>query len=618
MPVGYFSQVIAGGLLAAITTATPQPQIRNEESLSSPPPSIQPVSAQVQRGKTVEIIVRAVPRNDSSARILIRAHPQHGRVESTPLDATSARFRYTHDGGDATQDEFLVAAQSRNSPVSASVKVSIRIVEPEPVFDAPAKIEWPDQFDLEESVKNIPLSNLGGGVIEGKATADPPWEVVGDGLYRIPAGGSQSLRVVFRPDSFRQFTGMIRYSGQEGQHATQLAARTIYPLKVQPLRLDFSRRGVSAQQTLTLSNASSEVLGVVLVKPEWLVAPESVMIPAGESVEVVLSVGDVVRSARDSLLVVSTGGFEQSVRLVLPAEEPIIRARWSEEGLSDVSAGRSSQAFLIVSNSGGTPAKIEIIASPPFTVADGKTRIVVEPDAEVIVPMVFHPGHPGQVECQVSLVWEGGRLALPVSVKVMPNAANDQIALDPEKSESGAVPMQSEEFVSLPSELPPNSLQHPYTAPDAFTERRDPSLPPPTESIQVVERRRHEAVLEWRPHANAPPGYFLEIRALRMGANGLPEFYWIEYTDAQDLPPANAGSRRALLRNLYAGTRYAFRLSAKNEEGALSLPVDIPIFYTTSATPFRLNPLAVLAALAATLTAVATWQRWRKNKRTEE
>ncbi len=594
------------GLLAAITTAAPEKEGRKDEQLSAPPPVIRPVTAEVVRGGAVEIIVRAMPRGGGSARILLRSSPRHGRLQVVPVDGTAAQIIYVHDGGDAREDEFLVAAQSPTSPVSASVKVAIKILEPEPVFEAPSRIGWPTQFSLEESVRELTLRNTGGGVIEGEATADAPWEVLDGGRYNITAGGSQTLRVCFKPDSFRQFTGVVRYSGGEPGRVTRLDASVIQPLSIEPLRLDFERDGAKAQRALLLSNASPQPLEVVLVAPAWVIAPEEVVIPAEGKMEVPLRVGEAGKEAEDDLLVVSTGGYEQSVRLVLPAQGPVVQAGWAGEGIPPARVGTSSEACLILSNTGAQPARIELSAHPPLSIADGTTRVLVEPGSEAVVRIAFQPEEHGRFESQISLNWEGGQISLPVSLLAEPD-------VEPAEADLMPVPSPATSLADGQQERSPQSqhgaLARPYTAPDAFASRRDDTLPRPTKALHVVESRQHEAIVEWKPEVAAPAGLFFEIRALRIGQHGLPEFYWIEYTDAQEIK-APAGLRRARLRNLYAGSLYAFRLSAMSAEGKLSQPVDVPYFATATKKSLHVSPLMLLGFTAVVFSVIAAWRRW--------
>ncbi len=595
-------------LLAAITTSGEQQPPVNDKRRVVPPPVLLPIESEVLEGQQVAITVSCTPRVDRSAKILLRSQPEHGSIVGLEqVDRTTALVIYQHDGqSSAAYDTFTVAAQSPNSPVSAAARVTVAIRQRPPRFVAPEVLDFGEIHSQELIKRTLVLQNTGGGVVAGTMEVPQPWQALDGNEFRINAGHPHRITLVMKPDSFRDYSDVIRYT-VPGAKPTRLQARVVAPFSVTPGNLVFPYAEETNSQSLTITNNTRGSLNLGLISPGWVELPESLQIPAAQEIEVAVGMRDDRESGRTGIVLLATGGYEQAVDLISQAAPARVIVQPARLDFGEVEPADSAFIRLSLSNQGGSNAQVAFSVPDELTIDGGVTSVAITAASEQEIVVRLQEVKGNELNDTLELTWEGGELSVPVTARRKQQATS--IITQPVEPRP---PMETARSTPAPAPSPfqPESIGPRIYAPDQFAERRDDELPPPG-PVAVNFAGQRSAEISW-PRQTEGMKYFTEIRGVLNGEDGLPALHWVEFTDAQYR--VDEGRYVATLNNLVPGRKYRFRISTSTMAGALSLPREVPIFQTQAAAKATFPVKWLLAVLAVTLVGIVGWRRFRQTK----
>ncbi len=213
-------------------------------------------TARVLSGGRTLVPLRAHYGGGGSVTFWIVQRPEHGTLsELRLLGDNRATIVYQHDSTRAgTSDHFIYAVKTSSGRVSTPAEVRILIEEPPARLQVPEKIVFDRIIAGTTQTRQLPIRNEGGGVLAGRLTASAPWQLSWS-EYRVPAGKTEIVTVIFQPDEGRECVGQITLTGDDGsQRAVLLEGSATSPIKLEPtyLQIDFQdgksepRRGTAA------------------------------------------------------------------------------------------------------------------------------------------------------------------------------------------------------------------------------------------------------------------------------------------------------------------------------------------------------------------------------------
>ena len=187
-------------------TSGEREQRRGEARIPATP---SPRQVQIHQGEAIEIVLTARGQIGRTIEFMVRSQPVHGRLEGPPRQLTrnTASVTYVHRAEDGPgDDEFTYAVQLAGGAVSASVPVSVTVLEDPPLLAAtPAELDFGAVKAGETTRATLTLENRGGGTAVGHVELPPPWIVDGSADYHLSHGESQGFQVVFHPAYGRSY-----------------------------------------------------------------------------------------------------------------------------------------------------------------------------------------------------------------------------------------------------------------------------------------------------------------------------------------------------------------------------------------------------------------------------
>ncbi|MDQ3199263.1 MAG: hypothetical protein M3Q46_08790 [Verrucomicrobiota bacterium] len=169
----------------------------------------------------------------------IMERPGHGTLsELRLLGDNRANIVYQHDGTESSAtDGFRYAVKSSSGLVSTPAAVRISVEEPPARLHVPERIVYDHLVAGTSQTRRVTIENEGGGILEGRLTVSAPWKL--DQVdYRVPAGGSEKIAIIFQPDEGKDYVGQLTLSGEDGsQSAIELEGSASLPITLEPERL---------------------------------------------------------------------------------------------------------------------------------------------------------------------------------------------------------------------------------------------------------------------------------------------------------------------------------------------------------------------------------------------
>ncbi len=544
-------------LLAAMSGLS---SARADISLPTQPPP-QPIaqSVTVYEGESVNIPLRGLSRTGLQVKFLVRSKPSLGTLSAVQdVDRSNGVITYKHDPNRGTgPDSFRYAVQVPNSGVSTPAEVTISVIERLPVFEAPARLKFPDVEIGGSAVQVLELGNSGGGLISGRVIAPEPWTFpTGDGSYSLGPDEAVRIAVMFAPAKARNFEGAARFS-HDPVRELGLSGRGFTPIETAPTRIELRPDGVSEVRSgiLTVRNVTDAPRELTIAAPAEVVVEGSVTVDAKSESEVALHTRAGFLGALDTQVELRGEAFEVVVPMTVYASPARLVADSVETlDLGSPKAGETVLRKVVLRNVGGSPAKVAAVVPGAVTVTPEPTKEVIPPGGQREYELAFVRTLPGPVEEEI--IFRGGsepvRIALTGEVVSVLPSGNQRVA------ELAAKGISIKKFSSIP----------------------------PVEQIGVSRLTKKEIDLVWDLPSRDVRAFKLYRRKITFGEDGVARSVWSLLTDVR----VEIGEKvaRAFLTDLDPGEHVALSivsLNAELEESQPSLPFDLA---TRPPTPWRI------------------------------
>lgn len=441
---------------------------------SVPPPQPEAATARVFLGESVEIPLRGISRGGRPLDFLIRRAPAKGRLTGPmPTSRNTAVVTYTPNAKAMPGvDRFRYAVRAPGTGVSTPAEVIIEVAERPPVFEAPARLEFP-AVALGESVRqSFELRNAGGGRIVGRMLVPPPWKVAaGDGRYALGPGQSANFALTFSPAEPRRYADSVRFSHSEGA-GIGLDGRGYQPIEIAPraIRLEGDGRAETRAAEFVLRNVSDVEREVRIVAPASVIIEDVVRVPAGAEVKVALHTRAGFLASLNDEITFASGDLAFRIPLHVAAAPARLVASREEIDFGTLPAGRFGRQKLALRNIGGSPATVRATLPAGVLLQPDPSYEPIAPGQEKPFELSFARPDAGKLDEVLTFEAGSSVLRLPLKAVVTP---------DPRSGNGGGAESAP---TALPGATPPVKLN---------------GLPP-VEQIGITRQTYSEVDITWR------------------------------------------------------------------------------------------------------------------------
>ena len=515
------------------------PLLADIELPSAPPPQPAAITTRVYVGQSVDIPLSAVSRSGYEMKFLIRHRPSFGTLsEIRQTGRTTAVVTYTHDPhAGSGVDQFRYAVQAADTGVSTPAEVTVNIVEPEPIFVAPARVDFPPVAIGDTARQTIEIRNNGGGIVSGHLTVPPPWSVeFGGGEYSLGPGRSQVITLKFAPTEAKQYSDTGEFSQGSGVEVG-LGGSGFPPIEGVPRegRLDVGT-GEVREGEFELRNATDADREVRLAAPPEVIVQDTVKVPANSEVQVAMHTRAGFLDKLNASLAVTGQGVNLQIPLhIAPAPARIVA---SPAGLDfgSLPAGRYGRVKLTLRNAGGSPADLRVDLPEGITMNPDPAEMPLRPGESRKFELTYARPSPGKLDAP--LVFEG--------------------------ETAFQVPMHA---VITESEESSNDAANDAAAAKPQVKYNDI---PPVQEIAVTGQTRTELDLAWQKTSPNVAKYVLYLRNIEFDKSGAPHFHYVPLKRVNVRLVRNEA--RATLYGLYPGQTVTLIIVGYDAAGGVSQP----------------------------------------------
>ncbi len=486
-------------------------RFREERTPTPEPPSPTELRVPVPAGQRVETlrsrplpIVLGTIGDPSSQRVLFRIRNEPaagtlGEVARAPDHLGRAVVTYTPDpSSNAALDRFTFAASYPGGRVSAPVAVEIRLVDPEPVLETPATVDFGQVFLGQSATRRVPVTNAGAAPFTGELQAPAPWKwIVPDAPkpFRIEPGQTITVNLRFEPTETGPAVYRLPLPGQEVREL-RLSGEGLRPFGVleSALELKAEPSGVRAG-VLPVAAPHRPVTLEVETSPRLrLPTGDRLLVPAGEPLEARLELPASDPEAFRGQVTLRLGTFETTVEVEAPAAPPRVvltgsRGEGETLDFGRVPVGESELAVIRLRNAGGEPASVSPSFEGPFALAPGSdtglpTRL--DPGAEDTWVIRFEPRLAQDYRGSLTLQGQGGGGVLKLAGSAASLATSATPA--PDRLPPAATPRSSASPPRTP--VPPSRAS---TPPAKASRTSAPIRPPAPRTLSSSETQDQQA-----------------------------------------------------------------------------------------------------------------------------
>jgi hypothetical protein len=515
------------------------PLLADIELPSAPPPQPASVTTQVYVGQSVDIPLSAVSRSGYEMKFLIRHRPSFGTLsEIRQTGRTTAVVTYTHDPhAGSGVDQFRYAVQAADTGVSTPAEVTVNVVEPQPIFVAPARVDFPPVAIGDTARQTVEIRNNGGGIVSGHLTVPAPWSIeFGGGEYSLGPGKSQVITVKFAPTEARQYADTGEFSQGNGVEIG-LGGSGVAPIEVVPreVRLDVGSGEVREGQ-FELRNATDADREVRLAAPSEVIVQDSVKIPANSEVQVAMHTRAGFLDKLNAALAITGQGVNLQVPLhIAPAPARLVASPAALD-FGSVPASRYSHVKLTLHNAGGSPADLRVDLPEGMTMNPDPAEMPLQPGESRAFELTYARPSPGKLDAP--LVFEG-ETAFQVPMHAVITEAEES-ADDMARDAAAARPQVKYDDI------------------------------PPVQEIAVIGQTRTELDLAWQKTSPNVAKYVLYLRNVDFDKSGAPVFKYVPLKRVNVRLVRNEA--RATLYGLYPGQTITLIVVGCDAAGGFSLP----------------------------------------------
>jgi hypothetical protein len=563
-----------------------------------------PVKVRVTRGTAVEIPLRVFGDPGGSVTFEVRAAPAHGRlteVRSTGRDSAVIVYQQLDDGSHGS-DSFRYVAKTSGG-VSAPAEVTVRIIDPEPVFVTPETLAFGAVTLGDGATQELTIENRGGGVAEGHLICSTGWKISGDPTYRIPGGEQRVYTVSFTGTEEREYRGTIRYSSHP-ERETELTAEPRAPVRIEPARVELKYDPKRKQRagSVQLINRGTERRVLQIERSERIAAPEKIELAPGGSARAEFTTAPEDREPVHEKALVISGRYLVELPIQGAAPGPVLKISQAAISIGPVAAGETALPGSVeVENTGGAEAFVRAEIRAPFRVVQEDASFSLPPGGKRLIRVGLNAADEGAFRTALLLKEGTQELLIPVEALVTPkaNAARPPIVRAPLAANrpAGSGLAESRSSISDSRQAVVFGLESPAGSPNV----------PPVRRVEQREVVGNWCLLAWKGPPYGKLQYQIETRVLSVDGSNNVHVRW-EKTPAVTV---NQHGRTVTARidRLRPGWSYTFRISAINEAGEFSAPSPHVLVQTPARPPLiTKNRAMVLVALA--LIAIVIRQRW--------
>ena len=228
------------------------------------PPQVDAQSVSVRRGERLNIPLRAHYGGVGTVSFAIVERPAHGKLSDLRLLGDNrATILYENDGAAVTSDGFRYVARAGVDRISSPAEVRITVEEAPARMDLPEKLAFDEIMAGAKQSRPLAITNEGGGVLEGRMAVSAPWRLT-TSQYRVKAGATELIEVIFQPEEGRKFFGQIALTGTDGAQgsvALEGSARASVRIAPDPLQIAAPKSITDYRAgTVSLTNATERAL----------------------------------------------------------------------------------------------------------------------------------------------------------------------------------------------------------------------------------------------------------------------------------------------------------------------------------------------------------------------
>jgi hypothetical protein len=525
-----------------------------EEPLPAPPTTLAD-RVQVFVGEPTTITLRIRGRVEEPVEFLVRKKPRRGTLGAIrPTGPKTAEVLYT-PGADARPDGdfFTFAAQSVDSPVSAAARVDIEILH------RPARLEYSTRLEFgtvplgDSRSSELQISNTGGQACPLNLRVNPPWRFADPLPGSLAAGAEIVIPLLFEPTVSGDFSERLTLSAEHSAYVVLIGSGTeAFSWPVQGVEISSMDRESDHHVSIPFTNRTATSRTLEFEWPENILAPREIEVPSGQTLPLPIAVR---REAPPTFSFRGNVGFRSgNFTDAFPLTVHPAHARLSLDPAEILDLGQgavedSLSGNFTISNAGGLPAGVRLVAPKELSLRPDPSSVLVSPGASAVF--------------EVSLrLRESGDFSYPLDV-FSGNLALGR--LNVRASARAALPV--ERLLNLPP--PPNGAPTPAA----------PSHGPLVQ-LYLRESTRHSVSLEW-PVVEGMRDFFFERAIVRPG--GVRDW---ERWDRVGIR-VEGEKATAHFRKLPPGTFWHIRLRSLDEAGVLNPPP--PGFFRIETRP--LDPL---------------------------
>ncbi len=556
--------------------------------MPAPPPMAKTGAATVFLDTPAEIPLQLAGRVVEPLSFLIRKGPKHGTLSGLRRTGrNSATLLYTPDARTGPGDDFFsFAAQSVDSPVSAPAMVWIRLVERPPVLEHPGEIDFGRVFLGDKAERPMELTKSGGGVAAGVVRPNSPWRTEKSGEFRLPAGKASPIALVFEPLEERDFIDRVQV-GPDQKSVVLLRGSGVTPvawpkdgLVVSPADRE------TGKAAITFTNNSPSDRTLMVDWPEFLKAAREIRLPAVGTIVAKIEIPAALSLNYEGEAEVRSGNFKGKLPIrIFPGPARLSASPERVLKLESTGNGRALKGQLLVKNTGGASAPLQIIAPPDIVIFPDPSRLILA------------GGEEQAFEVQAERLKTG---ASNQSIRIQSPACDPvDISLEaPAATESrAAVPV--EKFLSIPPGPEPS-----------------PTAPPPSANVPRVETadllksENHDIAISWKLGSPKISGFKIERRRISPGKEGQVIVEWVPWTEAKIT--VSEGTAVARFSRLPANAFWTIRIIALDDSGNPAPPSPAFQIATKPLKEFHIPGWAWILLIAAL--GAAVFQLWKKSR----
>ena len=595
-----FPRLVSAFLLVLAVNAFGAPK---EEPTPPPPPMAQPQAVSIYRGRTVEIPLHAIGRASGQLKFIVRIKPKHGQLSAiVPTGNKTAVVTYTHNGNAGTgADTFSFAVQGPNTAVSAPGRVQITVSEEPPAFSVVHSLDFGKVLLGETREEEVAIRNSGGGLLTGSVLAPEPWKIIGESKYRLSRNEEQKIRVLFAPVEAREYTEKLVFS-HDARSPVTLTGIATSPFDLNPVNeIQVVRQDESTVRSggLIIHNVTPRERTIEITVPGKISAPDQVTAgPDGEARVAFHTAPDFLGEIEGDV-VLESEGYRQSISLKAPAFPPILEVD-PKDGLAfgSVPIAEPRKLKVTVKNTGGTAARLRVVAPPNLLIVPEPNNTFLEPGKTRSFDAILETRLEGPYRGALEITAEG---ATPVKVVATAQVTNPQgttpLPITPALNTSGTT--------ATVEKAKPIGL---------IVEEKEPFSAdiPVIDTIKVMTSANRNLELGWKkpaPNALTP---MIEQRMLEStGSNTPPKVTWRRLDNIKFFE--RDGLVMARIENLAPGEIWFLRISSIDETGRRSAPSQ-PIQLSTAPIKRSSWPIVVLSLIVAAAAGFGAFKLYRHSQ----